>query len=246
MALGRLVGDWRDGARRYHQAAGRTLSFERSASLVVRVTINKAFKSPLLFKDVYEFKEKARAPGERADFSWRSHGRLHDYFHAEQYVHIGVRNNSNRKLSSLTFCAHSIGGAMLQIGDGEMIEVKADQPIPLGDLQPRREIILHLLAGSFWGGYTPKDIKADCPSLGRMNSGRSPPTALATSVGACTSTESSASSCFCLAYQIRSAIISFIVLKPELRPRDVVIVVGMLLSGAEKQQPEDDSRPTLR
>ena len=127
--------------------------FERSASLVVRVTINKAFKSPLLFKDVYEFKEKARAPGERADFSWRSHGRLHDYFHAEQYVHIGVRNNSNRKLSSLTFCAHSIGGAMLQIGDGEMIEVKADQPIPLGDLQPRREIILHLLAGSFWGGY---------------------------------------------------------------------------------------------
>ena len=161
MALGRLVGDWRDGARRYHQAAGRTLSFERSASLVVRVTINKAFKSPLLFKDVYEFKEKARAPGERADFSWRSHGRLHDYFHAEQYVHIGVRNNSNRKLSSLTFCAHSIGGAMLQIGDGEMIEVKADQPIPLGDLQPRREIILHLLAGSFSGGYTPKDIKAN-------------------------------------------------------------------------------------
>ena len=63
--------------------------------------------------------------------------------------------------TELMFCAHSIGGAMLQIGDGEMIEEKADEPIPLGDLQPRREIILHLLAGSFWGGYILKDIKAN-------------------------------------------------------------------------------------
>ena len=200
MALGRLVGDWRDGARRYHQAAGQTQLFERSASLVVRVTINKAFKSPLLFKDVYEFKEKARAPGERADFSWRSHGRLHDYFHAEQYVHIGVRNNSNRKLSSLTFCAHSIGGAMLQIGDGEMIEVKADQPIPLGDLQPRREIILHLLADRFGAGTLRRTSRRTWYSR-RMNLEKSPTSSPCRSISACAGAEFLASWCLCLAYR---------------------------------------------
>ena len=122
--------------------------FERSAPLVVRVTINKAFKSPLMF-DHFSQLRKTLTMEERMDFSWKSYGKFRDYFNAEHYVHIGVRNNSNRKLSNLSFCAHSIGSAMLQVGDGEMIEVTADQPIPLGDLQPRREIILHLLAGRF-------------------------------------------------------------------------------------------------
>jgi hypothetical protein len=134
-------------------------SFERSASLVVQITINEAVRSPLMFKDVNELRDRVRSPGERTDLSWESRTRFHDYFHAEHYVHFGVRNNSKSKLSNLTFCAHQVNGAMLQVGEGEMIQVKADQPIPLGDLQPRREIILHLLAGSLWNANTPKDIR---------------------------------------------------------------------------------------
>ena len=132
------------------------LIFEWRSRLIVRVTANQSFQMRSLFEEVGQL-------GEAASLETRKlltvYGKYHQIFSSENYLRMVVRNNSNKKLSGLTFCSHSPAAGWLQINDGELIEIKSDVPFSLGELQPRREITLHLLAGSLFFGHTIKDLK---------------------------------------------------------------------------------------
>lgn len=127
-----------------------SLAFERSASLIVTVTVNQSFKAPLLEKEVREWRKNSMPREEWLKESGSAFDKYNDYFKSDNYIRLEVKNNSSKKLTGFTFCIHSASSGVMQIGDGELIAIQGDIPVPLGDLQPRREMTIHVLVGSFW------------------------------------------------------------------------------------------------
>lgn len=133
------------------------LAFERSANLIVTVTINQSFKAPLLSKEVYNWRRNSMPSDEWLKEPMGAFDKYSDYFRSDVYIRLEVKNNSKKKLTGLTFCVHTVSSGVMQIGEGELIPIKGDIPVVLGELQPRREMLIHILVGSFWS-YTTKDI----------------------------------------------------------------------------------------
>jgi hypothetical protein len=148
-----------------------SLAFERTANLIVTVSVNQSFKSPILANEVREWRKNSVPQEDWLRTKFGLYDKYDDYFKADKYVRLEVKNNSNKKLQNFTFCAHSVSGAIYQIGDGEIMELAADVPVPLGDLQPKREVTLHILTSSFWA-YSVDQIRAalvfSADELGRV------------------------------------------------------------------------------
>jgi hypothetical protein len=109
------------------------LIFEWRSRLIVHVTANQSFKMPSLFEEIRQLTEGASL---ETRFRLLVFGKYHQIFSSENYLRMKVTNNSNKKLSGLTFCSHSPAAGWLQINDGELIEIKSDVPFSLGELQP--------------------------------------------------------------------------------------------------------------
>jgi hypothetical protein len=133
--------------------------FERSANLIVTVEINQSFRSPLLAEEIWDLRLKSLPREEmfKAGAAF-SAAKYNDYFKASQYIRLNLKNNSKKKLVGLSFCAHSVSVTMMQIGEGELVAVSSDVPVPLGDLQPKRDMSIHLLV-SYPSGHGIKFIK---------------------------------------------------------------------------------------
>jgi hypothetical protein len=134
-------------------------AFEWRSRLIVSVTVHQSFRMPSVYEEVLKLRPKSSSFDDDYEKYWEITARLRSILNAQNYVRFELKNNSNKKLSALTFCAHSVGDAFLQIGDGELAAIKADIPAPLGELQPKREIVVHLLSGNLWGAFSPADIK---------------------------------------------------------------------------------------
>jgi len=127
-----------------------SVAFERSANLIVTVAVNQAFKSPLLASEVREWRKKSMSREEWNNEPFGIFDKYNDYFKSEVYVRLEVKNNSNKKLTGFSFSVHSISSGLMQIGESELIELTKNVPVTLGDLQPKRELVIHVLANSIW------------------------------------------------------------------------------------------------
>lgn len=147
-------------------------SFERSATLAVQVTINESVSSPAIWKHFVELR-RAALVGSDGSPKWEDFDKYYAYFHAEAYARIKVKNNSKKKVPGLTFCAHEVSSGLLQTGDGEVVQLTSNVPVALGDLQPKREIVLHVLASTLWKSGSPRGIKEgfvfSADELGRVD-----------------------------------------------------------------------------
>jgi hypothetical protein len=146
-------------AIRDKQSRKRHLAFERSAHLIVMVTVNQSFRARALENEVREWRKKSMPFDDYLKAPPGLFRKYENYFNGESYVRLNVKNNSNKKLTAFSFCAHSVGSAVMQIGDGDLIDLSADVPVALGDLQPKRDMVVHLLAGSFWA-YSTDQLRA--------------------------------------------------------------------------------------
>jgi hypothetical protein len=135
-----------------------SVAFERSSDLIVTVTVNKSFKSPLLVGEVREWRKKSMPLDEWLNQSPGAFDKYDDYFKSDIYIRLKVKNNSSRKLSAFTFSAHSITSSLMQIGEGELVRITEEVPVIVGDLQPKREMMIHVLGSSFWA-HSDDEIK---------------------------------------------------------------------------------------
>src|SRR3989442_13734091 len=61
-------------------------------------------------------------------------------------------------VTSFGVSGHSIGSAVMQIGVGQLVKLPNNVPVMLGDLQPKREMVIHILTNSF-SAYSVKRIR---------------------------------------------------------------------------------------
>ena len=134
---------------------------DRRSQLVVEVRVNNAFKAQKLgfnLKDavrevVTKWEDREKLPMWGYDLYTR-------YFATEQYVTMSVTNATQKKMAGLTLSIDSPGTYLVQIGsEGPLIEVEGKKPVPLGDLQPRRNLTVDILAGSLFPTFTTQSIQ---------------------------------------------------------------------------------------
>ncbi|WP_108522067.1 hypothetical protein [Bradyrhizobium algeriense] len=131
-----------------------TWIFEWSSRLIVCVTVNQSRAMDALYEEI---KNLSRNNSPTDEERWNILKTIRGILNAEGYVKMELKNNSRKKLTNLTFSAPSRG--WIQIGDGALIEAKADTPIKLGDLQPEGKLAIHLLTGSFFFDGSSKGFK---------------------------------------------------------------------------------------
>lgn len=148
-----------------------TSAFELSAQLIATVTINQSFRSPLLANEVREWRTNSVPLEDRPNDPIGTFDKYNDYFQSDTYIRLELKNNSKKTIKALTFCAHCIGAGVMQIGDGELVALAANVPAALGDLQPKRAVLVHVLASSF-SAETVREIKVglvfSADELGRV------------------------------------------------------------------------------
>lgn len=123
---------------------------QQTSQVIAEVSINEAFASQKILDDfraqyvaaIRESKEPLK------HLSFELIDGYRQYFTANKYIHIQVRNNTPKKLNGLSFSVD--GPALMQVGDGPFLELSSKTPFVLGDLQPRRTLTLHVLCSGFW------------------------------------------------------------------------------------------------
>ncbi|MET4827829.1 hypothetical protein ABH972_005418 [Bradyrhizobium ottawaense] len=122
---------------------------QRTSQVVAEVQINEAFVSQKIF-DEFRAQHIAayRNSKDPAQHSFDLFDKYRRYFTANKYVRIDVTNNTPKKLSGFSFSVES--PAMMQIGESDFVELSSNVPFSLGELQPRRTLILHVFCSGFW------------------------------------------------------------------------------------------------
>jgi hypothetical protein len=154
-------------------ARGLTWLAEKRSQLLVVLTWNEAGKCKHLeevaTKLVLESKAVRDGPSDDKN-RWRDLGIFRSFFMAQSYLRFVILNNSRKKLSHLTLFDNEWSD-IFQIDQGETTEVKKGLPMVLGDLQPGREIVLHLWSSSYvpvWNPDTMKRFKFSADELDRV------------------------------------------------------------------------------
>jgi hypothetical protein len=143
-------------------ARGLTWLAEKRSQLLVVLTWNEAGKSEKLDERVRnliratdDFKTKVLG---NDDAPFRELELFRLFFAARSYMHFSIRNNSSKKLAQLTLHDTEISD-LYKIDEGDVFKVVKGQPIILGDLQPSREIELHLWSSWSVPGWNPDSKK---------------------------------------------------------------------------------------
>ncbi|SHK96066.1 hypothetical protein SAMN05444159_4636 [Bradyrhizobium lablabi] len=146
---------------------------EKRSQLLVVLTWNQAGKcdyleaiTSKLILGSKEFREAASVDESR----WRDLRIFRTFFSAQSYMRFVILNNSRKKLSHLTLFDNEWSD-LFQIDQGPTISVERGQPMVLGDVQPGREIVLHLWSSSnipVWNPDTRKRFKFSADELDRV------------------------------------------------------------------------------
>jgi hypothetical protein len=119
---------------------------EKRSQLLVVLIWNEAGKASVLDERVRKLimdTEAFKAIPFADDTKYKEIGLFRDFFSAQSYMHFKISNNSRKKLAHLTL--HDTETSDLyKIDEGNVFEVEKGQPIDLGDLQPGRDVQLHL------------------------------------------------------------------------------------------------------
>jgi hypothetical protein len=120
-----------------------------NSRLLVRVMVNQGFKKSSTYQEIDDWKDSKRVPGDRLSTDWPMMERLRTALNSEGYIRFELTNKSRKKLSLVTICSHTANPAV-QVNDGELRAIKAEEPLALGDLQPGRTIVVHILVSSLF------------------------------------------------------------------------------------------------
>jgi hypothetical protein len=146
---------------------------EKRSQLLVTLTWNEAGESKYLEDKVTKLITNSQAFKDatlRDDRRWDDVSVFRYFFSAQSYMRFQLLNNSRKKLAHLTL--HDDGSSNIyQVDTGEVKEVVKGQPIVLGDLQPGREIGLHLWSISripVWNENPKQRFKFSADELDRI------------------------------------------------------------------------------
>ena len=144
---------------------------EKRSQLFVVLTWNAAGKSKTLEERATNLITNNPAFREvRDDSKWDEVRLFRAFFSSRSYLNFKVVNNSRKKLAHLTMYDNDYSD-LYQIDEGDVREVTKGQPIVLGDLQPGREVELHLWSSTkvpIWNPDTKKRFKFSADELDRI------------------------------------------------------------------------------
>jgi hypothetical protein len=153
-------------------ARGLTWFSEKRSQLLVVLSWNESGKCSYLegmvSKIILESKAFREAPSD--DDRWKDIRIFRSFFTAQSYMRFLVLNNSRKKLSQLTLFDDEWSD-LFQVDQGEISAVERGQPMLLGDLQPGREVVLHLWSSSnvpVWNPDSKKRFKFSADELDRV------------------------------------------------------------------------------
>jgi hypothetical protein len=90
--------------------------WEWKSRLVVTVRLNQALPMPTFYEEVWKPVRSLSKPDSVSDDFFRISFKLRTVLLCEKYMSFELKNNSSKKLSALTFCAHRVGNAFVQVG----------------------------------------------------------------------------------------------------------------------------------
>ena len=146
---------------------------EKRSQLLVTLTWNEAGKSKYLEDKATKLVTNSKAFKDAAigdERKWDDVTVFRYIFSAQSYMHFRLLNNSRKKLAHLTL-HDDRSSDLYQIDSGEVKEVIKGQPVVLGDLQPAREIELHLWSTSqipVWNENAKERFKFSADELDRI------------------------------------------------------------------------------
>lgn len=141
------VGDLRsggDGDTRTISSSVVNVVLDWSSRLLVKVSVHKGFKKPSIYDEISAWRLSKRTLEDVGKDDWKMMVRLKEALDSEGYLRLELTNKSKKRLSQLTVCTHG-SSHPLQINNGELIEAASEIPVPLGDLQPGRTVVVHIL-----------------------------------------------------------------------------------------------------
>jgi hypothetical protein len=133
---------------------------DRRSALVVEVRANDVFNSKKLLNDLKEdtrsvvtnWQEQKQLPFDRYD-------KYTKFFVSEKYLKIAATNKTPKKLTGLTMSLYRGGDHMMQIDEGDVVEIPGGTPAALVDLQPGRTININVLTRSQFPTYTNRAMR---------------------------------------------------------------------------------------
>jgi hypothetical protein len=141
----------------------------RSSKLVVTVTVHSGFKSRKLVDEVSNYVKRAKI----GDDDWKKQTDIQDRWRgllmSGWYTRVTLYNNSKKKLSNLTISLANDGYVQVE-DDGEVLGIKGGVPMVLGELQPHREMLVHVvgLYGTNYIGMIKQRLRLSADELGRV------------------------------------------------------------------------------
>jgi len=127
------------------------------SQLLVEVMVNESPKSRALYDEIWEMRRKGMTLDERISEPLTMFNRFDSYLNADTYIRVKLTNNMSKKLVNPTLVLSSVSSPIVQIEDGEISEI-VKCPFLLPDLQPRRDLTIHILCTGFWA-RSAKDIR---------------------------------------------------------------------------------------
>jgi hypothetical protein len=134
---------------------------EKRSQLLVLLTWNAAAKNTKLKERVTNLVVKSQDFRDAVigdESKYEELRILQTFLSSQSYMRFKVSNNSRKKLAHLTLFDDEYSN-VYQIDDGGLCAVDRSQPIVLDDLQPGREIILHLWSTSNLPTWIPDSKK---------------------------------------------------------------------------------------
>jgi hypothetical protein len=129
---------------------------DRRSRLIIEVEVNEMFRAQKVANDL---KDQMRAVVK----SWEDleklplwkYGVYSKFFASEQYLKVSITNSTPKKVAGLTFSLDVPGGDLIQVGsDGDLIELPGRTAVLLGDLQPKRSLLVNVLTSSLFSSST--------------------------------------------------------------------------------------------
>jgi hypothetical protein len=137
---------------------------ERRSQLLVEVEVNEMFKGERVANGMKELMEGAIPPSfpleERKKLPFVSYDIYTRFFSCEKYTKVSITNATQKKIAGLTLSIDTPGSELAQIGEGgELSVVQGGTPLPLGDLQPKRKLVVSVLTSRLFTTATDQAIR---------------------------------------------------------------------------------------
>jgi hypothetical protein len=133
---------------------------QRRSQLIVEIRVNEMFNAKKLGTNLRDATRVVAVKWEeREKLPLWSHDIYNRFFNTELYLKVLITNSTLKKIAGLSLFLDVPGTDLVQIADGPLIEQPGRTALPLGDLQPKRTLPVHILATNLFGAATIQGIQ---------------------------------------------------------------------------------------